>query len=113
MNIIEERFLFLNKKRWRNNIRAKWNNKKIQPHNINKKENLSTLFLTPQTPEESFLIDQQFQLTIEDDFSYFYKFDELVGIINYTGSIHQKSDLTNSSEQNGPVLTKKKTPPKK
>ena len=74
---------------------------------------MSTPFPTPQTPEESFLIDQQFQLTVEDDFSYFCKFDELVGIIDYPGSIHQKSDLTNSSEQNESVLTKKKTPPKK
>lgn len=82
--------------------------KKIQPHNINKEENLSTLFPTPQTPEESFLIDQQFQLTVEDDFSYFCKFDELYEALGYPGSVHQKSDLTNSSEQNGPVLTKKK-----
>ena len=32
--------------------------------------------------EESFLVDQQLQLTVEDDFSYFCKFDDLAMIID-------------------------------
>lgn len=83
---------------------------KIQVQNINKEENSST---ASPTLEELYLIDQQFQLTVEDDFSYFCKFDELYDVLGYPGSLHQKSDLTNSSEQSGPVLTKKLTPPKK
>lgn len=60
--------------------------------------------------EDSFLIDQQLQLTVEDDFSYFCKFDELFGTIDHPGSIHKKGDLPNSSEsakELSPQLTDK------
>lgn len=48
--------------------------------------------------EEDFLNDQKLQLTVEDDFSYFCKFDELTGVVDHPYSMHQKSDLPNSSE---------------
>lgn len=79
---------------------------KIQSQNINRDVNLST---ASPTPEESYLIDQQFQLTVEDDFSYFCKFDELYDVLGYPGSA-KESDLFNSTEQSG--LVKKLTPPK-
>ena len=79
---------------------------KIQSQNINKDVNLST---ASPTPEESYLIDQQFQLTVEDDFSYFCKFDEPYDVLGYPGSA-KESDLFNSTEQSG--LVKKVIPPK-
>lgn len=52
---------------------------------------------TPEM-EEAFLIEQQLQLTVEDDFSCFCKFYELFGVTDYPSSIQKNGDLPNSSE---------------
>ena len=53
---------------------------------------------TPEM-EESFLIDQKLQLTVEDDFSCFIKIEEIAGILD-PYSIHQKKDPNNMPKPN-------------
>ena len=50
--------------------------------------------------EESFLVDQQLQLTVEDDFSYFCKFDDLAMIID--SQIPKPNNKSNLNENQEP-----------
>lgn len=51
-----------------------------------------------ESMEEAFLIDQKLQLTVEDDFSYFCKFDELAESVDQPSVAHQVSGLSNDTE---------------
>lgn len=58
---------------------------------------------TPEM-EESFLVDQQFQLTVEDDFSYFCKFDDLATITD--SQIPEPNNKSDSNENQEPSEVK-------